>query len=189
MKLIALTLLGLLINSSTAFAGSDTISCTTRTGSVKFDVGNGSNTISIKMKNRKSGKITTYTAPAKLMPYMDYNTEETDKTLSILPTSAMKMIRSNNQVQVVKGKNGKVKCSGRELTDETYSQNVIVTAKTNGLENQGLDYQLLQDNIVPGSMSDSGYLSLSVTCQHDAASTSGGCYADEEDSIDVVPAK
>jgi hypothetical protein len=189
MKFQILPLLGLVIISSTAFAGSDTVTCKSASGAVAFDVGNGSNTISIKMKNKKSGKITTLTSPAKLMPYYDYNTEETDKTMSVLPISDVKMLKSNNQVQVVYDKNGKLKCSGRELTDETYSQSVLVTAKSYNRENQGLDYAMIEANVIPGIMKDTGYLKADVTCHHEQVTTAGGCFADEGDTVKIEPSK
>ncbi len=185
MKLQILPLLGLVIISSTAFAGSDTITCKTRSGAVKFDVGNGSNTISIQMKNKSSGQHTTHTAPVKLMPYYDYNSGETEETLSVLPASVAKMLKSDNSVQIVKDKSGKVKCRGREFTDETYVQTVLVTAK----DNQGLDSKLREENVIPGALKETGYLSLKVTCHHEQVTTAGGCYADDGDIIEVVPQK
>lgn len=186
LALLALTTLCL---SNAALAGSDTVACKSKTGLIAFDVGNGSNTISIKMKDKKSGKVSTYTAPAKLMPFYDYNTEETDKTLSVLPVSPAKLLKSDNTIQVIHDKNGKVKCSGREFTHEIYSQTVLITAKQYNRENQGLDSQLIAGKIVPGLNAETSFITVPVVCQHDQVTTAGGCYADDDDIITVVPDK
>lgn len=151
---------------STAFAGSDTISCETVSKNISFSVGNGDHKINIKMKDNKSGQI----------------------SIAALPVGDLKMLKSNNNVQVVYDKDGTLKCSGREFTDETYKQTMLLTQRHFDDENQSLDYQIREGKTIEG-LSSSGYITAEFICKHEQATSSGGCYIDEGDIVKIEKTK
>jgi len=172
--------------ASKSFAGSDTVSCATASKSISFSVGNGDHKINFKMKDKKTGKVSTYQTDVKLMPNYDYNVNaDADKIVAALPVGAAKFLKSDNDVQVVYDKNGKIKCSGREMTNETYKQTMLLTQRNSNRENQSFDYQVIEGKTVPGLDPSSGYISAEFICRHEQVTTAGGCYADEGDTVKI----
>jgi|GEM_PF-2330265 len=124
------------------------------------------------------------------MPNYDYNVNaDADKIVAALPVGAAKLLKADNNVQVVYDKNGKFKCSGREFTDETYKQTMLLTQRNFNRENQSFDYQVIEGKLVPGLDSSSNYITAEFICRHEQVTTSGGCYIDDGDRVEYEKKK
>ena len=171
------TIIGLLLISLTASAGSSTVECSNKTKSIVFSVGNGSNTVQIKYIDPKNNSGGVYDVPAQLMPEFDYNTEQTEKTINIIPVGNSKFISKNHNVQKVYNKDGSLKCTGREFWDDTYQQKMVLTGK----DNLSLKmFNLLDDKKIEG-MNNEGYITADFVCHSFGATTAGGCYPSDGD--------
>ncbi|MGZ3768701.1 MAG: hypothetical protein ACXVCP_04650 [Bdellovibrio sp.] len=176
--------------TSAAFAGSDTVDCATASKSISFSVGNGDHKINIKMKDKKTGKASTYQTDVKLMPEYDYNVNsEADKIVAALPVGHATMLKSDDRVMVVYTKDGKLKCSGRELGDETYKQTMLLTQRNFNTENQSFFFEVVDGKSVPGLDPSTGYITAEFICRHKVVTTAGGCYADEGDIVKIEKQK
>ncbi len=168
--------LGLVLISSTVVAGSNTVDCSTKSKSIVFSVGNGSNAVQIKYVDASGKSQQVYDAPIQLMPEFDYGTEQNEKTVNAISVGNANVISKKNDVQKVYNKDGSLKCSGREFWDIRYTQKMVLTGKDNKPLNL---INLLGDKKVVG-MNNDGYITADFTCHAYGATTSGGCDVDGE---------
>ena len=169
--------------SGSAFAGSDTVTCKTKSNLISFDVGFGKGSIRIKMKDRASGRVSTYTSQVKLMPeYEDTIDPNDNKIIAAIPVGKPTLISSNNQSSAVY-RNGKFRCPSRDYTDETFKQVMVLTQRLRDQENQAFDFEVVKGKSVPGLDSESGFITAEFICRHEKASSAGGCWAQDGEEV------
>ena len=162
--------------SLNVFAGSSTVDCFTQSHAMMFSVGNGSNTIQIKYKEKGSDLL--YEAPIMLMPDFDYNTEINKKTMSALPVSNKKIISEENLVMHVIHQDG-TSCYGRESWSTYYTQRLLLTGK------DGSSLKMVDElaNKEIENMNDDGYVVGEFSCHAFGITTAGGCYDEDGDTV------
>ena len=158
-----------------AFAGSQSRDCQTADQAIVMGAGNSTNQVQIKFID-SNGKAGTYTAPVRIMPEFDYNTEQNDQTITAVPVSAEKIVSKNHQVMHVVHKDG-TQCDGREQWDDHSTQSYVLTGK---------DGSTLATELVNGKvkyLTADGYIVAQFQCRNYGVTSPGGCFADDGDKV------
>lgn len=172
--LIFLTLICPLI----ANAGSQSRDCETSDKRIVMGAGNSTNRIQIQYSLDGQNKV--YDVPVKIMPDFDYNTEETDETVSAIPISKEKIISTDHQVMHVIHQDG-TECYGREAWDDRSVQSYILTGK----DGEPLTWGSPERNVLQSveGATDDGYIIAEFQCHSYGITTAGGCYVEEGDEV------
>ena len=167
-------LLGVVLQSAVAAAGSDTRDCETTDKSVVMGAGNGTNRAQFKVvdANRKPA---THDAPVMIMPQYSYNTDPAAADLIIaVPISTEKVVTKKHQTLHVTHKDG-TSCDGRERWDDRSVQSYVLMG-ANGASLAGK---------LPGTsrrLTPDGYLVAEFRCHTYGVSSPGGCFVEPGDA-------
>jgi hypothetical protein len=168
----------LIVAPLTAFAGSATLDCQSKTGDVKFSAGNGSNKVTIKYVDSQTQQVGEYVAPVSAEPQYTYNTQESDSVITAIPVSAREVLSENYFQMHVVHKDG-TECYGREKWDVQYVQTYVLTAKNgeNLYTYNALSYKKVVD------MTEDGYIVSSLSCHDYGITSAGGCFPQDGDTV------
>lgn len=170
-----LMILSLMI-SAPAFAGSDSLDCTSLDRTVQMGAGNSEHHgIKIQFVG-EDGKNGVFQAPVNILPGYDYDTSD-EKAISAIPVSAQTNVKKIHKVMKITKKSSGEVCYGRQSWDDTYTQTYVLTAKSGGTLRR---YDMLHGKKVRGMIED-GYIVTAFRCHNYGVSSPGGCRAESDD--------
>lgn len=171
--------LGMLCLSTAAYAGSATLTCHTKENDIRYDAGNGNNTIQIDYTDSATKQKGTYEVPVLALPNYDYNSAGGDDAIMSIPVSEKKWgVKKCSQVHVIHADGSE--CFGRQFWDVNYTQTFVLAGK----DGRSLDVGgVLSQRDVPGKISD-GYIVRAFECNDAGVTTPGGCFIDPSDRLD-----
>lgn len=165
--------------SASAYAGSQSLDCTSRDKTISLAAGNSSEPTHIKFID-KDGKPATFEGNAKLMPEFDYSSGEDGKTIMAIPVSKKSNVKEKHQTMRIRKKTGELICYGRQAWDDTYTQTFLLSTK----DGSPLKYtEALRDAKKVPYLTDDGYILAALNCHSYGVTTAGGCRVENDDDL------
>lgn len=172
----------LLVSPLAAFAGAQSFSCQSLGNQISFSVGNeGDGMIRIKFQELSTGNFNQLSLPVTVMPNYGYAGSNEENSVTVIPVANAKILSSETSHQRVTHKDGS-SCDGREFWDTKTLQKFVLTARDGDALSAKLDFY---DKKVQGQTQD-GYLVLEMQCRDWGVTSSGGCIAEEGDTVEII---
>lgn len=173
-------LLAVLVPPSSAAASRDEIICANTTGTVTFIVAG-----ELRLRYKRPGASAKEEEITGPVANGRAPSEDGPPRFVIRPNGKPRVVKRRCEVQVIRGRAGKARCTGREISRVTFRQRVIIA----GENEQSLftTPYLPEDAIVTGRDGDA--LETEVICHHDIVTTTGGCGPTDDEHVTMRRAK